>query len=53
VAEGMGEIVIIKAIVSYTICMFDDNDVVHIVAPTGMTSFNVLGGGGHYIYLWV
>jgi hypothetical protein len=24
-------------------CMFDDNDVVHVVAPTGMVVFNVLG----------
>jgi hypothetical protein len=23
--------------------MFDDNDVVHVVAPTGMASLNVLG----------
>jgi hypothetical protein len=27
--------------------MFDDNDVVRVVAPTGMAAFNVLGGTLH------
>jgi hypothetical protein len=39
------EIFIINTIVSYMIHMFDDNDVVHAVASTGMAAFNVLGGG--------
>jgi hypothetical protein len=42
-AAGTGESVIINTIFSYVRLMFDDNDVVHGVAPTGMTSFNVLG----------
>jgi hypothetical protein len=42
-AAGTGESVIINTIVSYTRRMIDDNYVVHVVAPTGMTAFNVLG----------
>jgi hypothetical protein len=38
-----GEIFIINTIVSYMRRMFDDNDVVHVVAPIGMSAFNVLG----------
>jgi hypothetical protein len=42
-AAGMGGSFIIKTIVSYMIRMFDDNYVVHVVAPTGIAAFNVLG----------
>jgi hypothetical protein len=35
--------VIINTIVSHMIITFDYNDVVHVVAPTGMEAFNVLG----------
>jgi hypothetical protein len=42
-----GESFIINTIVSYTRRMFDDNDVVHVVAPTGMAVFNVLGETVH------
>jgi hypothetical protein len=42
-AAGMGKSFIINTIVSYMRLMFDDNDVVHVVAPTGMSAFNVLG----------
>jgi hypothetical protein len=34
---------IINTIVSYMRCMFDDNYVIHVVAPTGIEAFNVLG----------
>jgi Tfp pilus assembly pilus retraction ATPase PilT len=50
-AAGTGKIFIINTIVSYMICMFDDNDMVHVVEPMGMAASNVLGG--HYIGLWV
>jgi hypothetical protein len=43
-AAGTGETFIINAIVSYMRRMFDDNDVFHVVSPTGMASFNVWGG---------
>jgi hypothetical protein len=39
----MGGTFIINTIVSYMIRMFDDNYVVHVIAPTGMAAFNVLG----------
>jgi hypothetical protein len=42
-AAGTGKSFIIYTIVSYMIRMFDDNDVVQVVAPTGMSAFNVLG----------
>jgi hypothetical protein len=42
-AAGTGESFIINTIVSYMRRMFYDNDVVHVVAPTGMAAFNVLG----------
>jgi hypothetical protein len=42
-AAGTGKSFIINTIASYMRCMFDDNDVVHVVAPTGMAAFNVLG----------
>jgi hypothetical protein len=51
-AAGTGKSFIINTIVSYMRHMFDDNDVVHVVALTGLISFNVLGGG-HYIDLRV
>jgi hypothetical protein len=38
-----GKSFIINTIVSYMRRMFDDNGVVHVVASTVMTSFNVLG----------
>jgi hypothetical protein len=44
---GTGKSFIIITIVSYMRCMFDDNDVVHVVAPTGMAAFDVLGGTLH------
>jgi hypothetical protein len=43
-AAGTGKSVIINTIVSYIRRMFDDNYVFHVVAPTGMAAFNVLGG---------
>jgi hypothetical protein len=42
-AAGTGKRFISNTIVSYMIRMFDDNDVVHVVAPTVMEAFNVLG----------
>jgi hypothetical protein len=42
-AAGTGKSFIIITIVSYFRRMFGDNDVVHVVAPTGMDAFNVLG----------
>jgi hypothetical protein len=42
-ATGMGKSFIIKTIVSYMRRMFDDNDMVHVLAPTGMATLNVLG----------
>jgi hypothetical protein len=42
-AAGTGKSFIINTILSYMRRMFDDNDVVHVVAPTGMAAFNVLG----------
>jgi hypothetical protein len=42
-AAGAGKRFIINNIVSYMIRMFDDDDVVHVVRPTGMAAFNVLG----------
>jgi hypothetical protein len=42
-AAGKGEHFIINTIVSYMRRMFDDNDVVHVVAPTGTAAFNFLG----------
>jgi hypothetical protein len=42
-AAGTGKRYIVNTIVSYMIRMFDDNDVVHGVAPTGISAFNVLG----------
>jgi hypothetical protein len=42
-AAGTGKSVVINTMVSYMSRMFDDNDVVHGVAPTGMSAFNVLG----------
>jgi hypothetical protein len=42
-AAGTGESFSINTIVSYMRRMFDDNDVVHVVATTGMAVFNVLG----------
>jgi hypothetical protein len=40
--QARGEGVIINTVVSYMRRMFDDNNVVHVFAPTGMTAFNVL-----------
>jgi hypothetical protein len=40
---GTGKSFIINTIVSYLRRMFGDNDVVHILAPTGISAFNVLG----------
>jgi hypothetical protein len=42
-AAGTGKSFIINTIVSYMRLMFDDNDVVHVVAHTGMSASNVLG----------
>ena len=42
-AAGTGKSFIINTIVSYLRRMFDDNDVVHVLAPTGIAAFNVLG----------
>jgi hypothetical protein len=41
-AAGTGKSFIINTIVSYLRRMFDDNDVVHVLAPTGIAAFNVL-----------
>jgi hypothetical protein len=46
-AAGTRKSFIINTIVSYMIRIFDDNDLVHVVAPTGMAAFNVLGGTLH------
>jgi hypothetical protein len=46
-AAGTGESLIINTIVSKMRHMFDDNDVFHVVAPTGMAAFNVPGGTLH------
>jgi hypothetical protein len=42
-AAGTGKSFIIDTIVSYMRRMFDDHDVVHVAAPTGMAAFNVPG----------
>jgi hypothetical protein len=42
-AAGTGKRFISNTIVSYMRRMFDDNDVVHVVAPTVMAAFNILG----------
>jgi hypothetical protein len=42
-AAGTGKSFIINTMVSYLRRMFDDSDVVHVIAPTGMAAFNVLG----------
>jgi hypothetical protein len=42
-AAGTGKSFIINTIVSYMRRIFDDNDVVHVVAPTGMSAFKILG----------
>jgi hypothetical protein len=42
-AADTGKSVITNNIVTYMRLMFDDNDVVHVVAPTGMSAFNVVG----------
>jgi Cdc6-like AAA superfamily ATPase len=42
-AAGTGKTFIINTIVSYLRRMFDNNYVVHVVAPTGMAAYNVLG----------
>jgi hypothetical protein len=42
-AAGTGKSFIINTIVSYMRCMFDDNYVVRVTAPTGMAAFNILG----------
>jgi hypothetical protein len=42
-AAGTGKSYIINTIVSYLRRMFGDNDVVHVLAPTGIDAFNVLG----------
>jgi hypothetical protein len=46
-AAGTGKSFIINTIVIYMRRMCDDNDVVHVVAPTGMAALNVLGGELH------
>jgi hypothetical protein len=43
-SAGTGKSFIINTIVSFMRGMLDDNDVVHVVVPTGMAAFNVLGG---------
>jgi hypothetical protein len=50
-AAGTRKSFIIKTIFSYMKRMFDDSDVVRVVASIGMLSFNV--PGKHYIYLRV
>jgi hypothetical protein len=42
-AAGTGKSFIINTILSYMRCIFYDNDVFHVVAPTGMTTSKVLG----------
>jgi pantothenate kinase-related protein Tda10 len=42
-AAGTGKSFIINTIVSYLRRMFGDNDVVHVLSPTGIAAFNVLG----------
>jgi hypothetical protein len=42
-AAGTGNSFIINTIVIYLRRIFDDNDMVHVVASTGMAAFNVLG----------
>jgi hypothetical protein len=47
VAAGTEKSFIINTIVSYLRSMFGDNDVVHVLAPTGIAAFNVLGDTLH------
>jgi hypothetical protein len=42
-AADTGKSFIINTIVSYLHRMFGDNDVVHVLAPTVIAAFNVLG----------
>jgi hypothetical protein len=46
-AAGTRNFFISNTIVSYIRRMFDDNGVVHVVAPMRMAAFNVLGGALH------
>jgi hypothetical protein len=46
-AAGTGKSFIINTSVSYLRRMFDDNTVVHVVAPTGMAAFSILGDTLH------
>jgi hypothetical protein len=39
-----GNFLIINTSGSYMRRIFDDNDIVHVVAPTGVAAFNFLGG---------
>jgi hypothetical protein len=41
-ASGTGKSYIINTLVSYLRRMFGDNDVVHVLAPTGIAAFNIL-----------
>jgi predicted GTPase len=42
-AAGTGKSVLINTLVTVLRVMFDDNDVVHVAAPTGTAAFNVGG----------
>jgi hypothetical protein len=43
IMAGTGKSFIINTIGSYLRRIFGDNDVVHVLAPTGIAAFNVLG----------
>jgi hypothetical protein len=49
-AAGTGKSVLINTLVTMLRVMFDDNDVVHIAAPTGTAAFNVGGETLHQMF---
>jgi hypothetical protein len=49
-APGTGKSVLINTFVTVLRIMFDDNDVVHVAAPTGTATFNVGGEILHQMF---
>jgi nicotinamide riboside kinase len=49
-AARTGKSVLINTLVTVLRVMFDDNDVVHVAAPTGTTAFNVGGETLHQMF---
>jgi predicted GTPase len=49
-AVGTGKSVLINTLVTVLRVMFNDNDVVHVAAPTGTAAFNVAGETLHRMF---